>query len=73
MERCVLLGLGRPASDGLVFPTTDGSQQDPRAFSQRWAPAARLGVPRGAWHALRHTHASMLIGAGLPITVVAAD
>ena len=22
------------------------------------------------WHALRHTHASMLIAAGLPITVV---
>jgi integrase len=73
LERCMLLGLGRPASDALIFPGPDGGLDGPGAFSLRWGrAAARLGVPEITWHSLRHSHASMLISAGLPITVVAA-
>jgi len=75
LERCLLLGLGRPPDDALVFPAPGpaGGLDGPRAFSQRWGyAAARLGVPAITWHSLRHAHASMLIAAGLPITTVAA-
>ena len=59
LENAVLLGLGRPASDALVFPGPDGAYDSPRAFSQRWGrAAARFGVPELTWHALRHASAS---------------
>jgi integrase len=73
LERSLLLGIGRPASDALVFPGPEGGLNSPHAFSLRWGrAAARLGVPDITWHSLRHSHASMLISAGLPITTVAA-
>jgi integrase len=73
LETCILLGLGRPPDDALVFPGPTGGYDSPRAFTNRWSRAAvRLGVPEATWHSLRHTHASMLISAGLPITTVAA-
>jgi integrase len=73
LERCLLLGIGRPSDDTLVFPHPNGGLDSPRAFSLRWGrAAARLGVPEITWHSLRHSHASMLISAGLPITTVAA-
>jgi integrase len=71
LERCLLLGLGRPAGDSLVFPGSNGGYDGPRAFTRRWArAAARFGVPEATWHSLRHSHASMLIDARLPITMV---
>jgi integrase len=73
LERCLLLGLGRPSDDALVFSGIDGQPMPPRAFSQRWGRKAdKLGMPELTWHALRHAHASMLIAAGVPITTVAA-
>jgi integrase len=73
LERCLLLGLGRPSDDALVFPGPEGGHDIPSAFSNRWRrAAARLGVPETTWHGLRHAHASMLIGANVPITTVAA-
>jgi integrase len=73
LERCLLLGLGRPADDALVFPGDDGGHQSPRLFSMRWGRrAARLGMPEVTWHALRHAHASMLIAAGIQLPMVAA-
>jgi integrase len=73
LEQRVLLGQGRPSDDALVFPAVDGGRQSPRSFSVRWGRvAARLMAPEITWHMLRHAHASMLIGAGVPITVVAA-
>jgi integrase len=72
LETAMLLGLGRPASDALVFPGPDG-YDSPHAFSNRWGRAAkRFGVPELTWHSLRHVHASMLIAAKVPITTVAA-
>jgi integrase len=73
LETAMLLGLGRPASDALVFPGADGAYDSPHAFSSRWGRAAkRFGVPDLTWHSLRHAHASMLIAAKVPITTVAA-
>jgi integrase len=72
LKRALLLGLGRPPADALVFPAPDGGYDTPRAFTQRWERcAARLGMPEINWHSLRHAHASMLIGEGRPITEVA--
>jgi integrase len=71
LERCLQLGSGRPASDSLVFPGDDGGYDAPNAFSCRWARAAtRLGIPQIRWHSLRHTHASMLIAAGVDVVTV---
>jgi integrase len=65
------LGLGKPDDDALVFPGDDGGYQSPRAFSTRWGrTVARLELPDVTWHALRHTHASMLISAGVDIVTI---
>ena len=44
----------------------------PRAFSAEWADvAASIGMPDITFHALRHTHASQLIDAGVDIVTIA--
>ena len=71
LELSLALGRGRPPDDALVFPAIDGSHQNPRAWSRRWVrTVARLGLPAVHWHALRHTHASMLIAAGIDVVTV---
>ena len=73
LERRVLLGLGKPPDDALVFPDDHDGYQSPHGFSMRWARVvAGLGMSEITWHSLRHAHASMLIGAKVSITVVAA-
>jgi integrase len=73
LEERLKLGLGRLPDDALVFPGPDGQPMAPRAFSIRWRrAAARFGMPGITWHSLRHAHASMLIEAKVPITMVAA-
>jgi integrase len=70
-EARLALGLGRPPDDALVFPGCDGGHQSPQVFSRRWGrTVARLGLPDVTWHALRHTHASMLIAAGVDVVTV---
>jgi integrase len=62
LERRLLLALGRPPDDALVFPGDDDGYQTPTAFSMRWRrKAASIGMPEITWHSLRHAHASMLI------------
>jgi integrase len=71
LELRLALGLGKLSSDALVFSTPDGRPLTPNTFSSTWARTATelgLGV---SFHALRHTHASMLIAAGVPITEIA--
>jgi integrase len=71
LEMRLALGLGKPADDALVFPGVDGGYQSPRALSMAWKRTARrLGLPAVHWHALRHTHASMLIAAGVDVVTV---
>jgi integrase len=66
-ERQAALGL---EDEGLIFPKLDGTAQSPRAFSKEWAVvAASLGLPV-TFHALRHTHASHLIDAGIDVVKI---
>ena len=65
------LGVGRPETDGYVFCELDGSPIAPDLLSQRWRRAAdALGLDHLTFHALRHTHASALIAAGLDVVTV---
>jgi integrase len=48
-----------------------GGYQSPRAFSKEWARVAKaIGFPGLSFHALRHTHASQLIDAGIDIVTI---
>jgi integrase len=65
------LGLGKLPDDALVFPGFDGEVRSPRAFSAYWADhATQLGVADITLHALRHTHASQLIDAGIDVVTI---
>jgi integrase len=65
------LGLGKLPDDALIFPAMNGGPQSPRAFSAYWADhAAELGMSDITLHALRHTHASQLIDAGIDVVAV---
>jgi len=71
LELQVALGLGKLTDDALLFSKLDGSPQSPRAFSKEWADvAASIGMPEITLHALRHTHASHLIDAGLDVVKI---
>jgi integrase len=62
---------GRPSADELIFTLTDGSPWGPDYLSRCWHRATvSLGLPQVGLHALRHSHASALIAAGLdPLTI----
>src|SRR5262249_13796896 len=61
LERRLVLGLGKLTGEDLVFPAWDGSPQSPGTFGHAWSRLAQdLGIAV-TFHALRHTHASMLI------------
>jgi len=71
LEQRMALGLGRLPADALVFPRPDGTHQSPHDFSSAWGVVARsIGLPDVTFHALRHTHASQLIDAGVDIVVI---
>ncbi len=70
LEERIALGLGRLSDDTLLFPRLDGTHQSPRAFSKDWADVAgSIGLPV-TFHALRHTHASHLIDAGIDVVKI---
>lgn len=59
------------ADNDLVFPRPDGTPTHPDAFSQTFDRAViRLDLPRVSLHDLRHTHATLLLRAGVPVKVV---
>jgi integrase len=66
-ELRMALGMGKPPEDHLVFCRYDGRPLPPSHLTHRWRQAIN-----GQWkfHALRHTHASALIAAGLDIVTV---
>jgi integrase len=71
LEYRIAVGLGKLSDDALIFPALDGSPQSPRAFSKAWTVAVKkLGIGPLPFHALRHTHASQLIDAGIDIATV---
>jgi len=61
----------RTDDSGFVFARPDGSPIHPDYFSQTfdWL-LAKLDLPRIRLHDLRHTHATLLIKAGVPVKVV---
>jgi integrase len=71
LELRMQLGAGRLADDALVFSTLDGKPFSPNAASVAWASfAEKIGMPEVTFHALRHTHASQLIDAGVDIVTI---
>lgn len=71
LEMRLALGLGKPMDDAMVFPKLDGTPQSPRAFSKEWCDvAASIGLEEITFHALRHTHASHLIDAGIDVVKI---
>jgi integrase len=68
LEQRMAMGVGRLPDDALVFPATDGGPQSPRNFSGDWREAAiSIGLNSVSLHALRHTHASMLIDSNIDV------
>jgi integrase len=66
------LGLGRLTDEDLLFSKMDGSPMSPRRLSSwEWPLFARsIGMSDVRFHALRHTHASQLIDAGVDIVSI---
>jgi integrase len=71
LEFRLALGLGKPDPETLIFSAPDGSPLSPDNLSRDWRRACRsLGLPPVMFHALRHTHASALIAAGLDVVTI---
>jgi integrase len=69
-ERWLALGLGKVRDDALVFATWEGKPRTPNALSKDWGEMmVRLGM-KITLHALRHTHASQLIAAGMDVVTI---
>ncbi len=66
------LALGhRPDDIDIVFSALEGGPTHPDLFSQTFDRAvAKSTLPRIRLHDLRHTHASILLKAGVPVKVV---
>jgi integrase len=70
-ELSLQLGLGKLADDALVFPTIEGGPRSPAATSREWGLVAQsIGLSELTFHALRHTHASQLIDAGVDVVTI---
>ncbi|MDY5403831.1 MAG: tyrosine-type recombinase/integrase [Trueperella sp.] len=58
--------------DDFVFTHTSGKPLSTAAFRKSWLHATEGMIPRPRVHDLRHTHASELIHAGVPLPVIQA-
>jgi integrase len=68
LQTRLALGLGKITADTLLFSRLDGGPCSPNTFSKDWAKrAAGIGLGEITFHALRHTHASHLIDAGVDV------
>ena len=66
------LGLGKDADD-LVFTTDLGAMLSPNYVTESFArEVKRAGLKSVRFHALRHSHLSMLLRSGVPVHAVAA-
>ena len=65
------LGMGKPDATTLVFSDVEGELLKPHTVSRAWRRVvAAKKLPSVTFHALRHTHASMLIRAGVDILTI---
>jgi integrase len=70
MELRVQLGTGKIPDDALVFADIDGKPLRPNTVSPAWASfASSIGMDV-TFHALRHTHASQLVEAGVDVVTI---
>lgn len=70
-ELRLALGRGRHPDDALVFCEPDGASLSPDCLSRNWARIVKVRkLPKVKFHALRHTHVSALIAAGLDVVSV---
>jgi integrase len=69
LEQRLRLGLGKPGADALVFGKETGGPFAPKYLSVRWRRATK-GIVDVTFHALRHSHASALIAAGVDVVTV---
>jgi integrase len=71
LEERMLVGPAAYQDNDLVFARPDGTPTNPDAFSQSFDRlVARCVLPRIRLHDLRHSHASILLKAGVPVKVV---
>jgi len=72
LEMRIALGLGKAPQNALVFPSPGTEHPwNPDSFSAAWTDTAvEIGL-NISFHGLRHTHASQLIAAKIPITEIA--
>jgi integrase len=71
LELRLRLGTGKLQNEDLLFADIDGGALHPYHFGTLWSAwAARAGFPDLTFHALRHTHASQLIDAGVDIVTI---
>jgi len=67
----VALRTGVPIGDPFIFTDEDGGPWRPDRVTRAWSRVReRVGLTHVRWHDLRHSHASTLIAAGVPITTV---
>ena len=71
MQLRLQLGLGNIKPDALMFSDMEGRPLNPHAVSRAWRRVCDTkNLPRVSFHALRHTHASVLIGAGVDVLTI---
>jgi integrase len=70
LEQRLLLGLGKPSDDALVFASWDGSPYLPSTLTLQWRRAMKAVGLKATLHSLRHSHASTLIAAGLDVLTI---
>jgi integrase len=71
LELRMRLGIGKLYDTTLLFADLNDAPLSPNALSVSWnAFAQRIGMPEVTFHALRHTHASQLIDAGVDIVTI---
>jgi integrase len=71
LELRLQLGIGKLSPDALLFANLEGQPLRPSVVSSDWGALAEgIGMPAITFHALRHTHASQLIAAGVDIVTI---
>jgi integrase len=71
LELRLKLGAGKLPDDASLFTDLEGGLLSPNALSVAWSDyAAAIKMPEVTFHALRHTHASQLIDAGVDIVTI---
>jgi integrase len=65
------VGAGKLPPGSPVFGDVEGDWPNPYSISDRWRDAVKSRkLPKITFHALRHSHASALIAAGLDIVAI---